>query len=219
MIDSILPPDVAVAECFCDPPGLIPLPGEAEAVAGAVETRRREYRTVRHCARVALQGLGVAPAAVLTGKSGEPLWPDGVIGSMTHCEGYRAAAVALVGGSVASLGIDAEPHAALPIEVLTAIARPEERVHLAILESASAEVHWDRVLFSAKESIYKAWFPLARRWLGFDDASLEFDAGSGTFTATLQPAGLHVEGRALTMVHGRWQVHGGLLFTSAIVDT
>jgi 4'-phosphopantetheinyl transferase EntD len=63
-------------------------------------------------------------ASLLPGRSGAPRWPDGVVGSMTHCNGYRATVVAH-SGRVRSLGIDAELHAPLP-PVLRVIARPEE---------------------------------------------------------------------------------------------
>lgn len=81
---------------------------------------------------------------------------------MTHCDGYRAAAVARR-ETIASIGIDAEPHAALPdgVEKLTAL--PEERMALTRLAVTHPHIHWDRLLFSAKESVYKAWFPLIRQ--------------------------------------------------------
>ena len=87
---------------------------------------------------------------------------------MTHCAGYRAAAVAR-SGDLAAVGIDAEPHAPLPPDVLELVARPEERVELTALEEARPDLHWDRILFSAKEAVFKAWFPLTRRWLDFTD--------------------------------------------------
>ena len=107
---------------------------------------------------------------ILKGEKGEPCWPDGVVGSLTHCEGYRGAAVAPQ-GRVRSVGIDAEPHDVLPNGVLDAISLPGERAGLDALPSG---LHWDRILFCAKEATYKAWFPLTRRWLGFEDAHITF---------------------------------------------
>ncbi|PZS40918.1 MAG: 4'-phosphopantetheinyl transferase, partial [Pseudonocardiales bacterium] len=94
MIEKILPDGVASVEAFRDPPDAVLYPGEAELITRAVDKRRREFRTVRHCARQALRQLGLPPAPVLRGERGEPKWPAGVVGSMTHCAGYRAAAVA-----------------------------------------------------------------------------------------------------------------------------
>ncbi|WP_319204824.1 DUF6545 domain-containing protein [Streptomyces sp. ME02-8801-2C] len=77
---------------------------------------------------------------------------------MTHCDGYRAAAVSRR-LDVAALGIDAEPHAPLPPGLLRRIASPSERGHLTALRHTRPALHWDRLFFSAKESVYKAWFP------------------------------------------------------------
>ncbi|MBO0877952.1 MAG: 4'-phosphopantetheinyl transferase, partial [Pseudonocardia sp.] len=88
----------------------VPLwPEEAAHIGHAVPRRRDEYACVRHCARQGLAALGIAPAAILSGSRREPLWPPGAVGSMTHCAGYRAAAVARA-SDVAAVGIDAEPH-------------------------------------------------------------------------------------------------------------
>ena len=218
MIEAILPAGVAVAESFGDPPGVRLFPEEAAAIRRAVDKRRREYATVRHCARRALADLGLPPVAILNGTGREPMWPAGVVGSMTHCDGYRAAALAPV-GVVASLGIDAEPHAPVSEGLLPLIGRPDELPRLAALAAAYPEVHWDRLLFSAKESVYKAWYPLARRWLGFEEARLDFHPGPRAFTVTLHQAGPQIGGRALTAMRGRWLVQDGLLVTAVVIGS
>ncbi|MGH8920694.1 MAG: 4'-phosphopantetheinyl transferase family protein, partial [Actinomycetes bacterium] len=129
MIEKILPGVVACAEAFDDPPDAVLYPSEEAVISRAVEKRRREFRTVRHCARQALRELGLPPVAVLTGEHREPLWPPGVVGSMTHCTGYRAAAVAR-SRDLRTVGIDAEPHQPLPPDVLTAIALADEQVRI-----------------------------------------------------------------------------------------
>src|SRR5258708_3275547 len=86
---------LAAAEMYDDPPELAPLPEEEPLIAKSVAKRRNEFITVRYCARLALGELGVAPVPMLTGDKGEPCWPDGVVGSLTHCTGYRGAAVGL----------------------------------------------------------------------------------------------------------------------------
>ena len=75
-----------------------------------------------------------------------------------------------------SVGIDAEPHDVLPNGVLDAISLPVERTEISALPGG---LHWDRILFCAKEATYKAWFPLTRRWLGFEDAHIAFDVDEG----------------------------------------
>lgn len=212
MIESILPAAVVAAEVYDDPPDAVLLPEEEPVVAKAVDKRRREFTTVRHCARQALAQLGRPPVAILPGDKGAPVWPDGIVGSMTHCAGYRAAVLAL-DTDLRSIGIDAEPHVPLPDGVLEAVSLPEERSHL---DALGSDVHWDKLLFAAKESVYKAWFPLARKWLGFSDARIEFDP-AGTFQATLLVPGPLVEGVEITGFDGRWTVANGLAVTAIAV--
>jgi len=218
LIEKILPIGVASAEAFDDPPDAVLYPGEADVISRAVDKRRREFRTVRHCARRALRQLGVPAAAVLPGERGEPQWPAGVVGSMTHCGGYRAAAVAH-SSQVRTLGIDAEPHEPLPEGVLDAISLSEERDHLAELAATATATCWDRILFCAKESVYKAWFPLTQRWLGFEDAAVTINPGTtdpaaGTFDVQLLVTAPTTTGPPLTHLHGRWLRRDGLVITT-----
>ena len=75
-------------------------------------------------------------------------------------------------------------------------------------------MHWDRLLFSAKESVYKAWFPLAARWLGFEDVSVEIDARAGAFAARiLLPVPVAGDGLPREFF-GRWRVGEGLMLTA-----
>jgi 4'-phosphopantetheinyl transferase EntD len=213
VIERILPATAVTADASGDDDdesGL--LPAEAAVVRGAVPKRRREFAAVRRCARRALGTLGCPPAPLLPGLRGAPGWPAGVVGSMTHCAGYRAAAVARAADLLA-VGIDAEPHAPLPDGVLEAVAGPAERAGLAGLGAAVPGVCWDRLLFSAKESVYKAWFPLTGRPLGFEDAELT-PRPDGTFAARLLVPGPIVAGRELTGFTGRWLTADGLVLTA-----
>jgi 4'-phosphopantetheinyl transferase EntD len=215
VIAELLPSQVAVVDARGPLPGEALLPEEEPLVARAVAKRRAEFTTVRTCARRALAQLGLPAGPVLSGQRREPLWPAGVVGSLTHCAGYRAAAVAWA-TDLATVGIDAEPHDELPEGVLVRVSLPGERVHLRQL---SRGVHWDRVLFSAKESVYKAWYPLAQCWLGFEDARLHFrpgpDPARGTFTAELLVPGLPpIHGRSVSVLPGRYAVGGGLVVTA-----
>jgi 4'-phosphopantetheinyl transferase EntD len=213
VIERLLPASVAAVEAHDDPLDAVLFPAEQAAVERAVAGRRTEFTTVRSCARAALRQLGLPATPIVPGRRGAPGWPAGVVGSMTHCAGYRAAAVAL-GRDMISLGIDAEPNAALPPGVLSLVARPEERAWLAEQAVAWPGVHWDRLLFSAKESVYKAWFPLTGRWLDFHEASIATDPSAGSFTAGLLVPGPVLAGRALTGFAGRFLVADGLVLTA-----
>ena len=209
--------DLVYAEMYDDPSHLAALPEEETLIARSVAKRRNEFITVRHCARVAMAQLGVPPSPILKGDKGEPHWPDGVVGSLTHCEGYRGA---VVGRSVAvrSVGIDAEPHGVLPKGVLDAISLPVERTEISALP---AELRWDRILFCAKEATYKAWFPLTQRWLGFEDAHITFTVGSdgttGDFVSRILIDSAALSGPPLRELAGRWSVAGGLALTAIVL--
>jgi 4'-phosphopantetheinyl transferase EntD len=209
MIERLLPAGVAFAEAFSDVPESTLDPIEASVIARALTKRRREFATGRHCARQALDQLGVPPAPLLPGEGGAPQWPDGVVGSLTHCDGYRAVVVAR-SGAVYALGIDAEPHEQLPDTVLRMIARPEEVIMLAKRTATDSTVCWGRLLFCAKEAVYKAWFPLARRRLTFREVSVVV-AADGTLLARLLVDGPVVAAHKLTRFSGRWLVDRGLI--------
>jgi 4'-phosphopantetheinyl transferase EntD len=213
VIEELLPDAVVAVEAFNDASNAVLFPIEEAVVGRAVEKRRAEFTTGRACARDALARLGLPPSPIPSGERGEPQWPAGVVGSITHCDGYRACALART-TQIATVGIDAEVNAALPDGVLTEIARPEELPRLRELERDLPAVHWDRLLFSAKESVYKAWFPLARRWLGFEDATVTFDPSGGAFRARLLVRGPLLDGSELTSFSGRWLARDGLVLAA-----
>jgi len=213
VLDEIVPPAVIAVEAFEDPPDVHLYPQEEALLRKAVTSRRLEFGTTRWCARRALAKLGLPAAPILPGPHRAPNWPDGVAGSMTHCSGYRAAALAH-STDIASIGIDAEPDGPLPDGIRDRIASPEELPALAELTAAAPGTSWDKLLFSAKESTYKAWFPLAQCWLGFMDASIRFNPADGTFVARLLVPGPVLAGRQLTEFHGRWLVRNGLVVTA-----
>jgi 4'-phosphopantetheinyl transferase EntD len=211
MLERLVPSVVAIAETRVDIDFALSVE-EARALDGVVEKRRREFVTGRACARQALSALGVPAEGIPRGQRGEPLWPPGVVGSITHCDGYRGCAVARRDDIIA-VGIDAEVNAPLPAGVFDHVAIGSERE----LSGTDGSVHLDRLLFSAKESVYKAWFPLTRRWLGFKDAELALDVSAQTFRARLLVPGPRVLGTELTELSGRWLVEGGLVCTAVVL--
>jgi 4'-phosphopantetheinyl transferase EntD len=215
VIEELLPARVACADTFTDPPDAWLYPEEEAAIAKAVDKRRREYTTARHCARRALAALGLPPVPLPSEPRGGPRWPPGIVGSITHCEGYRAAVVAR-DTDLTSVGIDAEPAGPLPEGVLELVTGPAERVALAALAAAQPDVAWDRLIFSAKESVFKAWYPLARRWLGFEDAEVTLDP-AGTFAARLLVPPIPVGGGELAGFAGRWLTRRDLVLTAIAV--
>lgn len=182
----------------------------------AVASRRRDFTTVRACARTALAAFGLDRPPMVPGVGGAPPWPRSVVGSMTHTDGYAAAAVAEV-ERARSLGIDAEPDGPLPDGVLELITDAPERDHLQSLADRGAGTAWDRLVFSAKESVYKAWFQLRGEWLDFHDVhvlpepdgSLRISPATPTMTAPAR--------ELITEMAGRWSRSGTHLVTGVIV--
>lgn len=208
-----MPSNVACASSPGDDAQGDVFPEEAALICAAVASRREEFISGRLCARRALLRLGEASSPILRGYQREPLWPPGIVGSITHCRGYRAAAVGRA-IHVRTIGIDAELHDVLPAGVLKSISVDQERDWIA---SAPPGIHWDRVLFSAKESIYKAWFPLTRSPLQFDEAIVRFDAIAGTFHADLRVNAPEHALPELKGLDGRFMVRNGLVLTAIVL--
>jgi 4'-phosphopantetheinyl transferase EntD len=216
LIGDLLPPEVAAEEAFGDLPATL-FRDEEAVIANAVDKRRREFTTARACARAALAKLGIPPAPIVPGSRGAPQWPPGVVGSITHCAGYRASAVAH-DRDIVTIGLDAEPHDKLPDGVLGAVASLDEQARVATLAAAVPRLSWDRMLFCAKETVYKAWFPLTGRWLGFEEAVVDFDPVNRTFSARLLVDGPVVNGDKLTRFDGRWLISDGLIVTAIAIS-
>ena len=160
--------------------------------------------------------LRVHPAAVLPGPSGEPQWPRGVVGSITHCRGYRGAVLGRT-SQIVTIGIDAEPNEPLPAGVLAAIGSAQEYAWIDQLSAQDPDICWDRLLFCMKEAVYKAWYPLARSWLDFDAVVINVDVTGTSFTARFRIPGPTVHGRMLDSFTGRWQVLDGIILAAIVL--
>jgi 4'-phosphopantetheinyl transferase EntD len=219
VIATILPAGVAAAERSRFACEEVPFAAEGAIVARAVAKRRVEFAAGRACAHQALAQLG-APSVPLTNTPrGDPRWPAGFVGSITHTESYAACAVAHA-GQFAAIGIDAEPNAPLPDGVpLTSIARPEERTLLRRVQSELAGVAVGRLLFCAKEATFKAWYPLTRHELEFEQATVALDASSKRFTATLLVPQQRTQHPAPTSWHGRWLTQDGFIITAVVLPS
>lgn len=191
-------------------------PEEEACIARAVDKRRREYAKTRECARLALARLGYGAAPLLNGADREPLWPAGAVGSVTHTDSFCAVAVARE-SDCKSLGIDAEPAQSLDRAIADRICTRVERSWLEQYPDRAGMLA--RLVFCAKEAIYKCQFPLSRQFLGFSDVVITIhhaETLSGPFEATLQvSAGPFAKGHAL---RGRWALGDGLMLASAWID-
>jgi len=200
-LHALLPDEVVAvaADVATEPPPLYP--DELAAVARAVASRRREFALGRQCARLALGRLGAAAGAIPVGADRAPVWPSGVTGSITHCAGVVAAAVAW-SRALAGLGIDVEPAGPLDPALLPLICGPDERW---LVERTGRS--WGKLLFSAKESLFKCVFPRTKVFLELRDVALDVRP-DGTFTATSALVDL-------STVRGRWAETSTHVVTSA----
>jgi 4'-phosphopantetheinyl transferase EntD len=215
LLSPILPVGVSVAESALGPMAVGGDPAELHALGRASPRRTCEFVTARSCARLALRRLGVAPEPILRGPRREPLWPDTVVGSITHCRSYCGAAVTRR-SSWMSIGVDAEPNEPLPPGLLNAVTTDEERWAARSLYPSA--VCWDRLFFSAKESIYKVWFPLTNAWLGFQEVHVSFFPDDQSFVARLSVDVDVPDGEALVAAcRGRYRVSAGRIGTAAVV--
>jgi 4'-phosphopantetheinyl transferase EntD len=142
------------------------MPEEAAAFAASVVEVRRASGAARIAARELLTRLGHPDCALPKSPSGAPIWPAGVVGSLAH--DYRVA-VAAVGHSrdIATLGIDVEPAEALPADLLDLVATPQE------LTKIADDPFQGRLLFVAKEAVYKAVYPLDQTFLEHHDVEVD----------------------------------------------
>ncbi len=210
---------VAVAECDGESPPAL-LAEERILVERAVAKRQRQFAAGRACAREALATLGVDSQGLAIGRAETraPIWPEGFAGSITHTEGHCAAAVTRI-GEVLSVGIDVERRGALDDRILERICSPEEREALAAIAAEDPEARsvgeWGKLVFSAKEAFYKAFFPLAGIVLGFRDGHLEVDAQRAVFRMTLHDDQPLFAGRR--SVTGRFAFGPAHVFTAVAV--
>jgi len=159
----------------------VSLPAE---LAGCVTKRRRDYLAGRYCARQALALLDpkLAGKRVEIGPNREPLWPHGVVGSITHTGGFAAAAVALA-AEIGGVGIDAEHvlDQARALEIERLVLLDAERRHVA---STGLEHHeLVSLVFSAKEAVFKCLYALGRELWDFTELELtRVDRHSQSFT-------------------------------------
>jgi len=196
---GLFPPSVIVAAALpCDPGNL--MAAERPAIARAILARQREFAGGRAAARIALHQVTGRTLAVPMGPDRAPVWPAGLRGSITHAAGLCLAA-ATADPTIQALGLDLEQDAPLPAGTEPAILLGDE-----IGQNP-------RAVFSAKETVFKALYPLVGHVFGFD--AVRITLGDGRFVAETRhalgpvPAGLRLAGRV-------WVGDGLILTTLAV---
>ena len=162
------PEGVAVAVVDPAEPCAPLYPIEEAAVRRAVAGRVAEFTAGRQAARMALEALGHPPVAIPMAEDRAPVWPAGIVGSLSH-SATACIAVAAHADRIASLGVDIEPYDPLPEDIVCEIGCEDEIAGIGPDRRLAA-----RQLFSAKEAAYKAQYPLTRTLFGFE--GLRYDS-------------------------------------------
>lgn len=204
MARGLLPRGVAVAAA--DPGLLHPLLA-GEALPGAIPARLREFSAGRYAARAAMATLGARIAPIPPGDDRAPIWPEGLVGTITHSATACLAAVAPQ-SLTAGLGLDLEEDAPLDATLWSEICRPEELAALGDTPGAQA-----RLIFAIKEAAYKAQYARSATLFGFD--TLIVTLTDAAFTARFaRPIAPFVTGQAL---HGTWARGEGHILAACIL--
>lgn len=144
---------------------------EVPLIENAIEKRRREFSAGRCCARKALKALGCADVPIVHNQYGAPLWPQGIVGSITHSNTYAAAAAAK-SSKIRGLGLDMETVSRISPAIARKILTAPEKKRLQQLDPAEQQ-RLLALFFSAKEAVYKCLHPLIQCRIGFEDARIE----------------------------------------------
>lgn len=192
-------------------------PGEADCIVGAVPRRQREFVSARSAARRAMGELRLPLASIGRSKNGAPIWPDGVVGSLSHGAGDSIAVVASR-SKVMTLGVDIEAATPLSEDIVDNIVMPEDWAGCLDLRSHHSTI-WQMVIFSAKEAFYKAYHQLTIELVDFDAVSLRFNSDdsrlAGDFRVVARGDLLNCPD-ILQKLSGRWLVYDGKIFTAMI---
>lgn len=147
--------------------------GDLEFPVGTNPARRKEFSSGRILAQRCLTSLGQQLTPIGCGVNREPLWPNGAVGSIAHTGTFTTAVVCLPNKKLqtAGIGIDAELCGRLDADIWPTVFTPPE------IESLEQESPLEKNLmatcmFSAKEAVYKAQFPLTRRFIEFDEVAI-----------------------------------------------
>ena len=165
----------------------------------ACRRKQIEFVTGRAAAHVALKQIGLANAfPVLRGQKGEPLWPEGIVGSISHCYPWSVA-VAIKGPNLFTVGVDLET------------TKRMKGTDITELVCSNTELDWVRggnlqerltMIFSAKEAVYKAFYPLCRRYIDFKDVELTWVPAQSCFHGKfLAPFGPNLPRGQVCAVH------------------
>jgi 4'-phosphopantetheinyl transferase EntD len=168
-------------------------PDETSHLARATPGRRAEFSAGRAAARQAMRQLGLADHAVPSAPDRAPIWPAALVGSIAHDRQLAVAALARSADCV-SLGVDLEPALPLDPDLVPTVCTPSERAQITGRDKGLLA----RLIFSAKEAVYKAQYPLTGLLFDFDRLEIDLNPSAGVFSARFTaPTGRFAAGAIL----------------------
>ncbi|MAT83607.1 MAG: 4'-phosphopantetheinyl transferase [Gammaproteobacteria bacterium] len=189
-------------------------PEEAAAIARARAPRIREFATGRFLARRAMAELGLSAGPILKAEDRSPVWPEGVIGSLTHAADLAIAAVSRP-DALAGVGIDLEQHDRVTEPLFRKLFTGAECASLALWERSPDRDRAAALMFSAKEAAYKAVYPRAGRFIGFQEAEIDIDWEARTLRARY--IGDHPPNRIMSDGEGHFCFFGEYVLTVFLI--
>jgi 4'-phosphopantetheinyl transferase EntD len=188
-LSGLFPASVIAAELTAPASRTLLTSSELQFISHCAEKRIQDFTRGRACAHRVLSELGIQDFSLLAGERREPIWPDGITGSITHTAGF-AAAVAAPRAEIAAVGVDCEIIESVDEELWSRICTPTEQSGLERLPVAERG-RQAALIFAAKEAFYKCQFPVSREWVGFEDVDIEptdWPAVAGSFRILPQKA-------------------------------
>jgi 4'-phosphopantetheinyl transferase EntD len=166
-----------LASFFTFEKSFYPLFDDESNLAESFGTQRQlDFATGRYCARMAMEALGENPQALLIGSNREPLWPNGITGSISHSR-KMCGAIAGRNEHFNALGLDIEEVGRVQLHVWNSIFTEAEQDFLRQFEDPDQQ-RWATLYFAMKEAFYKFQFPITRKYLGFKEVELRIEASA-----------------------------------------
>ncbi len=185
MINNLLPNNIACEILYESTDNLLVHEAETASIQHASKKRITEFLNGRHCAHKALIKLGYTKKiAILQGSKREPLWPESIVGSITHCKGYYAAVVSF-NKIIKGIGIDAETNMDLSKKVVITTQTEKEILLNSILSKDISNLCLNKLVFSAKESVFKFLYPLVKQYIKFKDIEINLNLTNKTFSVII----------------------------------
>ena len=218
LLAQIFAAEVAAAELRGSADSSLLYPAEATVCAGFALKRISDFTAGRLCARRALADLGITGFPIVINPDRTPRWPPGIIGSISHTNGY-CCAVAAREPALRSIGVDAEIVGRVTRDLDTLVFTQSESAFLSSLAGID-RARAATIIFSAKEAFYKCQFAITQQWLEFGDARLELhtsDMLGGTFVVLADDATLALGRTTSAPLRGRFRVDGNLVLTGIVL--